>query len=46
MRLLMTQHLTLFGKEKPFKKHIGCINPNCSVMEIVQSMLIFYCDEP
>ncbi|EDV28213.1 uncharacterized protein TRIADDRAFT_53587 [Trichoplax adhaerens] len=37
MRLLITQHLTLFGDEEPFKRHIGCINPNCSVMKIVES---------
>ena len=39
IRLLITQHNMLFGKENSQIKHIGCIDPSCNLSEIVESKI-------
>lgn len=40
IRLLITQHNMLFGKENSLTEHIGCIDPSCNISEIIESKIL------
>ncbi|XP_067686072.1 pyruvate dehydrogenase (acetyl-transferring) kinase isozyme 1, mitochondrial-like isoform X1 [Haliotis asinina] len=48
IRMLINQHTLLFGSQLAHPRHIGCIDPNCNVLDVVQDAYEnarFLCDQ-
>ncbi|XP_046577007.1 pyruvate dehydrogenase (acetyl-transferring) kinase isozyme 2, mitochondrial-like isoform X1 [Haliotis rubra] len=48
IRMLINQHTLLFGSQLAHPRHIGCIDPSCNVLDVVQDAYEnarFLCDQ-